>query len=96
MECNKLVIPGCYIYSHKVTQADIIIDDENPTLIEGTVLDNENNIVANAGIEIIQIKKSSGKEKTLGCIFTDIYGKYAFTLNIDSKCYYKFKLYSTI
>ncbi len=96
MKYNTLIIPIDYVYSHKVTQADIIIDDEYLTLIEGTVLDSGKNVVANAGIEIIEIKKDDNKERTLGCIFTDSQGEYAFTLNINPKCYYKFKLYSKI
>ena len=39
---------------------------------------------------------SSNVEKTVGCVFTDNCGRYAFTLEMDSRYYYKFKLYSKI
>lgn len=96
MNYNKITISSSQVYCNKVTNLKIYIDSSTGTLIDGTVLDSNGNPVPNAGIEIIQVSKISHTEKTLGCVFTDAFGKYAFTLNMSPQCYYRFKLYSSI
>jgi protocatechuate 3,4-dioxygenase beta subunit len=96
MHSNKIIIPYCDLYCKKVSNYKIYLESSNSTLIDGTVLDPDGNPVINAGIEIIQVMIASNLEKTIGCVFTDSYGRYAFTLNMDSRYYYKFKLYSKI
>ena len=96
MHSNKIIIPYCDLYCNKVSNYKIYLESSNSSLIDGALLDPDGNPVINAGIEIIQVMIASNLEKTIGCVFTDSYGRYAFTLNMDSRYYYKFKLYSKI
>ena len=96
MHSNKIIIPYCDLYCNKVSNYKIYLESSNNTLIDGTVFDPQGNPVPNAGIEIIKVLISSNVEKTVGCVFTDNCGRYAFTLEMDSRYYYKFKLYSKI
>lgn len=93
---NKVVISYSDLYCKKVSNYKIYLECSDSTLIDGTVLDPEGNPVPNAGIEIIRVLINSNIEKTVGCVFTDNYGRYAFTLDMDSRYYYKFKLYSKL
>lgn len=96
MATNKAVIPSLYLYTQDICNLKLVLDDNNETLITGKVLDPFNNPVANAGIEIIQVSTLDNSESTVGCIFSDLSGEYAFTLSIAPNYYYTFKLYSKL
>lgn len=96
MNKNKIEIKGAYLYNHPCTKLKLYIDNFKSSMINGLVKDPQGNPVPNAGIEIIEINKTTNDEKTIGCIFTNKNGRYAVSLKKSPDYLYKFKLYSKL
>lgn len=93
---NEIVIPMEKLCQGNICDLSLLVDDNSDVLITGKVIDPDGNPVPNAGIEIIQVTKVNCIRKTIGCIFSDESGDYAFTLKIEPKYSYLFKLYTKI
>ncbi|MGL5751627.1 MAG: carboxypeptidase-like regulatory domain-containing protein [Paraclostridium sp.] len=94
MTYSVLDIPSSLVYDNTKICVKLIID--NPSkLIQGTVLDDNDTPVKNAGIEVVEIDIQQNK-KTLGSTFTNEFGEYSFFLKINPQYDYEFKLYPSI
>ncbi|MGL5870045.1 hypothetical protein [Clostridium chrysemydis] len=96
MKYSLARIPSSYFYEHKTASVCLKVDDYESTLIDGIVLDPFGVPVPNTGIEVIRVSKDNNEEETVGCIFSNEFGKYAFTLKIIEGYFYKFKLYTKL
>ncbi|HBI91793.1 MAG TPA: hypothetical protein DDY58_04815, partial [Terrisporobacter glycolicus] len=67
-----------------------IFMSNNPTLITGTITDENNKYVSKAVIQLVQIDKNLNVITDLGFTLSDINGKYQFVIEAYSDMFYEF------
>lgn len=65
----------------------------NPTVITGTITDENNEYVSKAVIQVMQIDKSLNIITDLGYTLSDINGKYEFVIDAYSDMFYEFTIF---
>jgi len=65
----------------------------NPTLISGTITDENNKYVSKAVIQLMQIDKNLNIITDLGYTLSDINGKYQFVIEAYSDMFYEFTIF---
>lgn len=65
----------------------------NPTVITGTITDENNKYVSKAIIQVSQIDKSLNTITDLGYTLSDINGKYEFIIDAYFDMFYEFTIF---